>query len=55
MCEDLDVNFLGSIPLDPQVMMASENGECFLAKNPASPTALAIQNVIEEIKKAIKT
>ncbi|ETO19550.1 nucleotide binding protein 2 (nbp 2), partial [Reticulomyxa filosa] len=30
MCEELNQNYLGSIPLDPQLLQACDNGKCFV-------------------------
>jgi len=52
-CQDENIKFLGSVPLDPRIGMACDYGESFLEAYPESPAALRIQEVVREVGKAI--
>lgn len=45
MCENLGLNFLGSIPLDPKIAKSCDEGKFYLDEFPNSPATKAFQNV----------
>jgi Mrp family chromosome partitioning ATPase len=49
MCEQMEVPYLGSLPLDPKVAKCADEGKDYLAEQPKSPTALAVAGVVEKI------
>ncbi|EGE05772.1 cytosolic Fe-S cluster assembling factor NBP35 [Trichophyton equinum CBS 127.97] len=49
LAADLDIEFLGSIPLDPRVGMACDFGESFIDSFPDSPATLALKSVIRHV------
>ena len=49
MAEDMDVPFLGRVPLDPAVVQESDEGEPFVENRPDSPAAQAFLAAIEPI------
>ncbi|KAF0467595.1 cytosolic Fe-S cluster assembly factor nubp1-B-like protein [Gigaspora margarita] len=51
MAEDLNVKYLGSIPLDPRIGKACDMGISFLDEYPDSPACKAYLDIISEIKK----
>lgn len=53
LCKELDINFLGSVPLDPRIGKCSDFGESFLDKYPESPASLAVLNVVESLRDAV--
>ena len=50
MCKDVNVEFLGSIPLDPRIGHCCDNGLSFLEEYPESPACLAYLDIIQKIK-----
>lgn len=54
MAKEMNVPFLGRIPLDPCVCRASEAGESVLEYAPGSGGAIAFENIIKLVKNAIK-
>ncbi|XP_076682910.1 NUBP iron-sulfur cluster assembly factor 1 isoform X2 [Andrena cerasifolii] len=49
MAKDLDVDFLGSLPLDPRLARCCDEGKDFLTQVPESPTVLALQKIVQKI------
>jgi Mrp family chromosome partitioning ATPase len=49
IAEELSVPFLGSIPLDPSICEASDNGASFVSKDPNSPAAKAFAMIVGRI------
>jgi len=49
IAEGMDVPFLGTIPIDPQVAAACDEGQAFVQHFAASPTARIIQGVFQPI------
>jgi hypothetical protein len=45
----MGVPFLGSIPLDPQIGEACDNGQAFVRRYAASPTAVLMRTIIQPI------
>ncbi|KAF2671979.1 cytosolic Fe-S cluster assembly factor NBP35 [Microthyrium microscopicum] len=53
LCEDENVPFLGSVPLDPRIGQACDFGESFLEAFPDSPAAKRISQVVDNVSKII--
>jgi Mrp family chromosome partitioning ATPase len=51
MCEDLDVPFLGSIPLDPMIARSCDEGKPYIEAFKESPASKAYVNIIEKLIK----
>lgn len=49
MCEDLDVQFLGQLPLDPKLARCCDEGKDYLAENSKSPTVLSLNEIVKKI------
>jgi ATP-binding protein involved in chromosome partitioning len=49
MAEEMNLTFMGSIPLDPDVVISSDDGQFFLTHHKDSPTAAAFETVIEPV------
>lgn len=47
MAKDMDVAFLGKLPLDPRIGWCCDQGKSFLTELPDSPAALAYQEIIQ--------
>lgn len=47
MCKDLDVPFLGSLPLDPRIARCSDEGNNFITELEDSPAVKALNNIVE--------
>ena len=52
--KEMDVELLGSIPLDPQVAADSDEGIPFIVKHPDSPAAKAFTQIIKKIEKKVE-
>ena len=46
---DLGVPFLGAIPLDPEMVKASDEGRPYILRHADSPTAKAVDEVMENL------
>jgi Mrp family chromosome partitioning ATPase len=49
MSKEMQVPFLGSIPLDPRIARASDEGRPFFENYPDSPATIAYKNIIDQI------
>ncbi|TID21207.1 hypothetical protein CANINC_003487 [Pichia inconspicua] len=54
LANDLNIKFLGSVPLDPRIGKCCDNGECFFDIYPDSPASDAILNVVESLRDEIE-
>ena len=52
--EEMDVELLGSIPLDPQVSADSDDGIPFIVKHPNSPASKVFTQIIKKIEKKVE-
>ena len=52
--DEMDVELLGSIPLDPQVAADSDEGIPFIVKHPDSPAAREFIQIIKKIEKKVE-
>lgn len=53
LCEELDLTFLGSVPLDPRIAKCCDLGESFVETHPDSPASAAYLAIIERLKARI--
>ena len=53
LCEELGLNFLGSIPLDPRIGKSCDLGVSFTDEYPDSPATKAYLVVIERVRKLV--
>jgi ATP-binding protein involved in chromosome partitioning len=49
--KDLNVNFLGAIPIDPAIVINTDDGEPFVISNKESPSTRAFKEVADKIMK----
>lgn len=49
MCEEMNVPFLGKLPLDPKLTKCCDEGTDFIAENPNSPTVLALKDIVGKL------
>ena len=47
MAKELNVEFLGSLPLDPLLAKCCDEGKNFLTEIPESPTILTLQTIVQ--------
>jgi len=50
---DLQVTFLGKIPLDPKIVLTGDSGEPFLDKNASTDAGKAFVNIVEKIEQIV--
>ncbi|EST04637.1 ATPase-like, ParA/MinD [Kalmanozyma brasiliensis GHG001] len=53
LCEELGLNFLGSIPLDPRIGKSCDLGVSFTDEYPDSPATKAYLDVIESVRRLV--
>ncbi len=51
---EMDVELLGSIPMDPRVAWNSDNGVPFIYANPESSAAKAFEEIVKKIEKQVE-
>ncbi|XP_060814044.1 cytosolic Fe-S cluster assembly factor Nubp1 homolog [Bombus pascuorum] len=49
MAKELNIEFLGSLPLDPLLAKCCDEGKNFLIELPESPTILTLQTIVQKI------
>jgi len=54
IAEDLSVPFLGSIPLDPNICINSDDGLPFIVENKTSPATKAFEEIVKKIKQFLE-
>ena len=50
IAKDLSISYLGSIPLEPNICDASDNGLPFIAENKTSPATKAFTEIVKKIE-----
>lgn len=55
MCQEMDVRFLGSIPLDPLIGQCCDEGKSFVKEHPNSPATLAYKEIIKKIQDRVES
>ena len=53
LCDDMEIPFLGSVPLDPRIGMACDFGESFLDSFPDSPACHALRAVVKKVSELV--
>ena len=48
MCKQMDVEFLGKIPLDPRVAYSCDSGKPFVLNND-TPAAQSVRDIVDKI------
>jgi len=48
---ELDVTFLGRIPIDPRIVKLGDSGKSYVSEHPSSPAALKFDKIVSEIVK----
>ena len=54
IAREMNVPFLGRIPLDPEMVVSSDDGTPFVAKNPDSVAAQAFHHIVEKWKNLLE-
>jgi ATP-binding protein involved in chromosome partitioning len=54
IAKDLNVPFLGSIPLDPEIRKAGDEGRPFILRSMASPTWKSVDKVMESLIRVVE-
>lgn len=52
MCEDMQVPLLSKVPLEPNLLIQSEKGKCYISEAPESVTAQKMKEIVEQIIKS---
>ncbi|KAJ9067265.1 cytosolic Fe-S cluster assembly factor nbp35 [Entomophthora muscae] len=53
MCSDLNLDLLGSIPLDPRLGQCCDSGKSFVEEYADSPTAKVLQTIVSKLRSKI--
>jgi ATP-binding protein involved in chromosome partitioning len=51
IAREMDVPFLGTIPIDPDIVEATDDGSIYVKQFPNSPATKAIEEIVEKINK----
>lgn len=51
MCQEMDVKFLGKLPLDPRLARCCDEGKNFVAEYTDSPTVKSLKDIVENVQK----
>ncbi|MFH2110287.1 MAG: Mrp/NBP35 family ATP-binding protein [Candidatus Bathyarchaeota archaeon] len=54
VAEEMEVELLGSIPMDPRISTDSDEGTPFIVRHPDSPAAKAFRKIVQKIEKKVK-
>jgi ATP-binding protein involved in chromosome partitioning len=54
IAEDLDIPFLGSIPIDPEICADSDDGKPFIVGHPESPASKAFMDIVKKIERYLE-
>jgi len=54
VAEEMSVELLGSIPMDPRISTDSDEGTPFIVRHPDSPAAKAFKKIVQKIEKKVK-
>ncbi|XP_058464752.1 cytosolic Fe-S cluster assembly factor NUBP1 homolog [Malaya genurostris] len=50
MCLEMDVSYLGKLPLDPRLTKCCDEGKDFITEHPKSPTVKALSQIVEKVQ-----
>jgi Mrp family chromosome partitioning ATPase len=53
LCKDMNIPFLGAVPLDPRIGMACDFGESFMDSFPDSPACIALRQVVRQVSELV--
>ncbi|KAK9455675.1 P-loop containing nucleoside triphosphate hydrolase protein [Dipodascopsis uninucleata] len=53
LAKEMNIPFLGSVPLDPRIGIACDNGVSFLDEHPDSPSSTALMSIIRQVREAV--
>lgn len=54
MCEEMNVKFLGKVPIDPLIGQCCDEGKSFVKEFPNSPASIAYNEIILSNLKFLK-
>lgn len=54
LCKDMGIKFLGSVPLDPRIGKACDQGVCFFDEHADSPALTAILDVVDALRDEVE-
>jgi len=54
IAEELDVPFLGGIPIDPEICVDSDDGKPFIVRHPESPASKAFMDIVKKIERYLE-
>jgi len=54
IAEELDVPFLGGIPIDPEICVDSDEGKPFIVGHPESPASKAFMDIVKKIERYLE-
>jgi len=49
MCQDMDVPLMAQVPLEPNLLIQSEKGKCYMTEAPDSVTAQRLKEIVGKI------
>lgn len=55
MCDQMQVPYLGAIPLDPRIATACDGGQSFLQAYPDSPACAAYKRVVAALEQSLRS
>jgi ATP-binding protein involved in chromosome partitioning len=55
VAEDMGLSFLGSIPIDPDIALAGDNGQAFVRQFNQSPTARIMEKIVAPLLALVET
>ena len=55
LARDLNIPFLGALPLDPRIGKACDEGQCFVDTCPDSPATTILMQIIDKIREMVET
>ncbi len=53
MAQEMDVPFLGRVPIDPDLVLAGDDGSPFLQEHPTAAASQAFEGIVESISQAV--
>ena len=49
MCKDMEVPLLAQVPLEPQLLISSEQGQCYMKSHPDTVTGKKFKEIVDKI------
>ncbi|XP_058835394.1 cytosolic Fe-S cluster assembly factor NUBP1 homolog [Topomyia yanbarensis] len=50
MCQEMEVTYLGKLPLDPRLTKCCDEGKDFITEYAKSPTVIALRQIVEKVQ-----